>query len=131
MAVIVVAEDEPDLLTVTERLLRRAGHTVTAVTDGAAAWEAVQRDRPDIVVSDINMPQLSGLELCRRIRDNPDTRLLPVILYSGALVPGDPGPGEVRATAVLNKPFLARELIDCVDKVLDAGHIDGQVPTAF
>lgn len=129
MASIVLAEDDPDLLDVTARLLRRAGHTVVACPDGAAAWEAVRLDPPDAVVSDIDMPRMSGVDLSRAIRADERTRHLPVILVSGSLMPGDSRPADARATALLRKPFLPRELTDCVAKTLQTGHVDGQEPS--
>lgn len=129
MAVIVLAEDDADLLAVTARLLQRAGHTVITAPDGAAAWEAVQRARPDAVVTDIDMPVMSGVDLAREIRADPESRRLPVLFISGSLVPGDSRPVDAQATAPLRKPFLARELTDCVAKILQTGHSDGQEPT--
>ncbi|MBO3738635.1 response regulator [Actinoplanes flavus] len=128
MARIVVAEDESDILAVMQRLLARAGHEVIQATDGAAGWEAVQRHHPDLVVSDINMPVVSGTELCALIRSHAETRGIPVIFVSGNLIPGDTRPLE-QATAVLSKPFLPRDLLACVEKVLQTGHTEGGEPT--
>jgi CheY-like chemotaxis protein len=127
MAAIVVAEDDRDILMVVQRLLARAGHDVVPTADGAEAWDAIQRQRPDLVVSDISMPRMSGTELCRLIRTHDATRDVPVLVISGHLIPGDTSAVE-HATAVLRKPFLAQEFIACVDKVLQAGHVEGQGP---
>ena len=128
MATIVLADDERDILAVTQRLLTRAGHEVVVAADGAAAWEAIQRVRPAIVVSDLDMPIMSGTDLCARIREHAETRGLPVIFISGSLMPGDTE-AVAQATAVLRKPFLARELTSCVEKARQAGHVEGQEPT--
>nr|WP_280528278.1 response regulator [Actinoplanes ianthinogenes] len=74
------------------------------------------------VVSDIDMPHLTGVELCRTIRADPATATLPVIFVSGSLVPGDSRPVDAQATAILCKPFKPAELIACLDKALAAGH---------
>jgi CheY-like chemotaxis protein len=129
MATVVLAEDDNQIRMVAERILRRAGHDVVVTADGAAGWQAVLQHRPDVVVSDIDMPVMSGVELSQRIRAHPETARLPVVLVSGSLVPGDTRPTEAHATAMLNKPFRPQELVSCVAKALDTGHSDGQAPT--
>ncbi len=115
---IVVAEDHEDIRFVLTRALERAGHEVVATADGAAALEAVRRHRPDMVVTDVDMPHLSGLELCRAIRADETLRHIPVVLASGSLMPGDARAAEVGASATLLKPFLPAQLLDCVRRLL-------------
>ncbi|MEU8663542.1 response regulator [Actinoplanes philippinensis] len=129
MALIVVAEDDRDIREVMTRVLRRAGHTVVETDDGVAALEAVREQRPDILVSDIDMPRMSGVELSRAVRDEPATRELPVVFVSGSLAPGDARPVQAEVTAVLFKPFVPRELSACVEKALQSGHVAGQEPS--
>ena len=104
MATIVLADDD-DIRTLTARILRRAGHTVVATPHGAAGLQAVREHAPDLVVSDIDMPIMSGVEFCLKIRADPQTAHLPVVFVSGSLLPGDARPVDGRATAVLRKPF--------------------------
>lgn len=115
---IMVAEDHEDILYVLKRALERAGHEVVTATDGAAAWEAVRLHRPDVVVTDVDMPRMNGLELCRAIRADPELRHIPVVLASGSLLPGDPRAVEVGASATLLKPFVPAQLLDCVRALL-------------
>ncbi|GAA4609676.1 CheY-like chemotaxis protein [Actinoplanes octamycinicus] len=128
MALIVVAEDDSDVRAVTSRVLQRAGHTVVAAADGAAALQAVRQHRPQLVVSDIDMPRMSGVQLCQAIRADPATAAVPVLFVSGSLVPGDSRPVDAQATAMLRKPFDRNELLTWVDKLLQTGHHDGQAP---
>ena len=126
MARIVVAEDDPDIRHVIVRVLRRAGHAVTEAADGGTALEHVRETQPDVVVSDIDMPRMSGVALCQAIRADQALAELPVIFVSGSLIPGDTRPADARATAVLNKPFVPRDLLACLDAVLAApGHAVG------
>ncbi len=118
---IVVAEDHEDIRFVLTRALRRAGHEVVATADGAAALDAVRRLRPDVVVTDVDMPRMTGLELCAAIRTDAALRHIPVILASGALLPGDDRAAEVGASATLLKPFRPAELLDCVAGLLPPG----------
>ena len=80
---VLIAEDDPssrDLLTHAVEVL---GYHVHAVADGEAAWEAVQVGLPDLILSDVTMPGLDGFGLCRRLKADPRTRLIPVILITG------------------------------------------------
>ena len=111
---IVVAEDHEDIRFVVQRALERAGHQVVAAPDGAAALDAVRKHRPDVVITDLDMPHMSGLELCRAIRADAQLRHIPVVLASGSLLPGDPRADEVGASATLLKPFLPAQLLALV-----------------
>jgi CheY-like chemotaxis protein len=128
VALIVVADDDDDLRPLMELMLERDGHTVVAKVDGAAALQAVREHRPDAVVSDIDMPHMSGIELCAAIRADPELAHLPVVLASGSILPQDNRPAEAQATAMLRKPFLGRDLVACVNKALAVGHVGGQPP---
>lgn len=126
MAEIVLAEDDDDIRQVTARVLRRAGHTVVETSDGAAGLQAVRNHLPDLVVSDIDMPKMSGVDLCMAIRADPGSASLPVLFISGSLLPGDPRPADGQATAILRKPFLPGELLTCVEKLVQDGHVPGK-----
>lgn len=115
---IVVAEDHEDIRYAFKRALERAGHEVVTASDGAMALEAVRAHHPDVVVTDLDMPVMSGLELCRAIRADASLRHIPVVLASGSLVPGDARAIEVGASATLLKPFLPAQLLDCVTALL-------------
>ncbi|RZU53624.1 response regulator receiver domain-containing protein [Krasilnikovia cinnamomea] len=128
MALVVVAEDEDDIRSLVVRMLHRAGHEVIEAPDGAVALQAVRERHPDAVISDLDLPRMSGVELSQAIRTDANTAALPVILVSGSLLPGDRRAVDARATAILTKPFLPRELVACLDKALTAGHDDGVPP---
>lgn len=118
MTTLVVAEDDDDIRAIVVRVLTRAGYAVLEAADGAAALRAVREHGPDVVVSDIDMPEMSGVDLCLRLRAEPATKDLPVIFISGSLIPGDTRPVDAGATAVLRKPFLPRDLLACVEAAL-------------
>jgi DNA-binding response OmpR family regulator len=77
---VLLVDDDIDLLDVTAYALRREGFNVIAASDGMHALQRWESDRPDLIVSDVSMPRLNGLELCRRIRQTSTT---PVILLTG------------------------------------------------
>jgi CheY-like chemotaxis protein len=115
---IVVAEDHEDIRMVVQRALERAGHQVVATADGAAAWDAVRQHRPDVVVTDLDMPRMTGLDLCRAIRADADLKHIPVVLASGSLLPGDARAEAVGASATLLKPFVPAQLLEMVARLL-------------
>jgi CheY-like chemotaxis protein len=87
-------------------------------SDGAAALEAVRKHRPDVVVTDVDMPRMTGLDLCRAIRADALLKHIPVVLASGSMLPGDERAAEVGASATLLKPFLPAQLLACVAALL-------------
>jgi PAS domain S-box-containing protein len=79
---ILVVNDAPDHLEVMKVLLEKAGYRVLTARDGRDGASLASTRRPDLVISDVNMPGLGGIELCRRLRAEPGTRLLPIMLVS-------------------------------------------------
>ncbi|WP_436535029.1 response regulator [Actinoplanes sp. HUAS TT8] len=119
MATIVLAEDDPDIREISLLLLRRAGHAVIPAGDGEQGWRAVLFHNPDLVISDVDMPEMDGFELCEAIRGNPATEYLPVICISGVLMPGDDRVLRIGANLLLHKPFAGSELLSCVNTALN------------
>lgn len=115
---IVVAEDHEDIRYVLQRSLERAGHVVVSAADGVAALAAIREHRPELVVTDVDMPNMTGLDLCRAIRADRSLKHIPVVLASGSMMPGDARAAEVGATATLLKPFLPAQLLALVKDLL-------------
>lgn len=82
-ATIVVADDVEELLAHLCRVLTGDGYLVYPASDGAAALALIRREAPDLVLTDVQMPTLNGIELCRLIKEDPATRLIPVMLLTG------------------------------------------------
>lgn len=129
MALIVTVDDHHDVRMLIERALRRAGHTVITTADGAAGLAAVRQHAPDVVITDVDMPRMTGLELCQAINADPHLRHIPVMLVSGSIHPDDPRTAHVGAAAVISKPFVPRDLLETVDTVLSGtrGPLHGAV----
>jgi diguanylate cyclase (GGDEF)-like protein len=81
---ILVVDDNPDKLTLIEAALRLAGYNVTTAVDGEEALSALESYQPDLVITDVMMPRLNGYELAQRIRANPATKFIPVIMQTAA-----------------------------------------------
>jgi len=113
---ILVVEDEAMVAEVVERYLRRDGHVVEVLHDGASAVEALESRPPDLVVLDIMLPNIDGLDLCRHIRATGDT---PVILLTARDGEADRVAGlALGADDYVTKPFSPRELAARVQAVL-------------
>src|SRR5688500_14317800 len=81
---ILVVDDNPDKLRLLEAALRLAGYHVITATDGEEALASVESFQPDLIITDVMMPRMNGYELAERIRSNPRTKFIPVIMQTAA-----------------------------------------------
>jgi cyclic di-GMP phosphodiesterase len=108
---ILVVDDEARNVEVFSRLMTRLGYEVLAATSGELALQAVERDRPDLVLLDVNMPGIDGFEVCRRLKSDARTRLIPIVLITGLNATEDRVRGiEAGADDFLAKPPVVAEL---------------------
>jgi CheY-like chemotaxis protein len=114
---ILIADDNPSMLEILEAILDSLGYRVTVAEDGLAAWEEVSRELPNMLVLDIEMPRLDGCEVCRRMKSQPETRSIPVILVSGCQDIAERA-HHAGADAFLNKPFFLDDLQGQVSALL-------------
>jgi signal transduction histidine kinase len=128
---VLVADDNADMRGYAARLLRREGWAVEAVADGRAALEAARERRPDLVLSDVMMPNLDGIGLLRALRADPATMEIPVILLSARA--GEDARVEglsAGADDYLPKPFSARELVARVGATLHLARLRKEAEAA-
>jgi putative two-component system response regulator len=108
---VLIADDRESIRSLFHRLLSADGHDVVLAPDGASALAAVHRHRPDVVLLDVAMPLVDGLEVCRQLKADPATRLTPVVLVSGQTELTDRINGiEAGADDYLSKPVHPHEL---------------------
>lgn len=128
--VLVVDDYEPNLLGL-RLLLERANYAVVTATNGAQALETVARERPDIVLLDVVMPGLSGVDVCALIKRNPLTCLTPVVLISGAQEREIRLAGlEAGADDFLNKPIDPEEVCTRVRSLLRLKRVTDDLESA-
>ncbi|MFW6188343.1 MAG: response regulator transcription factor [Actinomycetota bacterium] len=119
---VLVADDDADIRDLVVFKLEQAGLEVTAVADGSAALDALARHRPDLVLLDVMMPGLSGLDVLRRIRADEQLRALKVLLLTARARDVDVDDGfTAGADDYVTKPFSPRELLHRVNTLLGRG----------
>lgn len=121
---IVVVEDEPDILEVVEYNLSREGYHVITASTGDEGFESICREAPDLVLLDLLLPGLDGIEVCRKLKMDPMTQRIPIIMVSAKGEESDIVLGlGVGADDYVTKPFRPKELIARVKAVLRRGSI--------
>jgi DNA-binding response OmpR family regulator len=119
---VLVVDDDPVIMRLLEVNFEMEGYRVVTATDGAEALERIENERPDLVVCDIMMPVVNGLEVVERLRasDDEGLRALPVILLSAKAQASEVQKGlDVGADDYITKPFDPLELIERVQALLE------------
>ena len=117
---VLLCADEVHIVRTAEIKVRRAGSEVRVANDGQQAWEMIQAEMPDILVTDVQMPRLDGLGPVRRIRENPATQDLPVLMLTakGFELSHAELASRWNVASVLSKPFSPRELVGLIESTL-------------
>lgn len=117
---VLVVDDEAHILQVLSFKLRSAGYTVLTAVDGEEGLEIARSERPDLVITDVQMPYMTGLELCRALAAEPATQSIPVLILTArghAIDDADLAVGNIRE--VISKPFSPRVILQRV-----AAHVE-------
>jgi two-component system chemotaxis response regulator CheY len=119
MATILVVDDSASMKKMVSFTLQSAGHTVIDAENGAAALAITQRQPADLVLTDVNMPKMNGIELCSKLRQLPSYKFTPVLMLTTESGPEQKTAGKAAgATGWIVKPFNPDQLLKTVDKVL-------------
>ena len=119
METILIVEDEADIAELVKYHLVKEGFTARTVSDGKQALELIVRDHPDLIILDLMLPGMDGLELCRRLRSGSATQGIPIIMLTAKAEEVDRIVGlEIGADDYVPKPFSPRELVARVKAVL-------------
>lgn len=120
---ILVADDEPNQLELLTFNLMQANYEVIRAEDGQQALDMIEEHRPDLVIIDWMMPQMSGIDVCRTLRARSETKHLPIIILSARGEEGDRTLGlDIGADDYISKPFSPREMISRVRALLRRAH---------
>ena len=116
---ILVVEDDTTILEVLRYNLVREDHDVITAVDGAQALEQARKESPDLIILDIMLPGLDGYDICERVRTNPETEKIPIIMTSGKTLQEDKDIGiKLGASVYLTKPVPPSEMLTNVKTLL-------------
>ena len=131
-ATVLVIDDEPDLLELVEFNLKKDGYETIVARNGQAGLDIAQKHLPDLIVLDIMMPGLDGLEVCRQLRSDQRTRQIPMIMLTAKSGEADRIVGlELGADDYVTKPFSPRELVARVRALLRRATSTQEAPTVI
>jgi DNA-binding response OmpR family regulator len=116
---ILAVDDEPHILKLVSFSLRAKGLEVIEATDGLSAIEVAEREQPDLILMDVMMPALDGYEACRRIKANPKTAHIPVVMLTAKTQVAEQKSGlDAGALDYICKPFTPKDLVAQVNGFL-------------
>ena len=122
---ILIVEDDPKNMNVVAMALRPHGYTLLEATDGEEAIEIALRDTPDLILLDMQLPKMSGLEMTRKLREMPAFSHIPIIALTAYAMKGDKEKFiEAGCDAYLSKPINTRELPRVIAEILSGQQID-------
>ena len=117
---IFIADDEAGFVSTLRSRLEFEGFEVTTAPDGKEALEKIPDAKPDLILLDIMMPAMNGYQVCRELRENPDTQAIPILMLTAKSQESDKFWGkEAGANAYITKPFDMDELIKAIEDLLD------------
>src|SRR5688500_6339149 len=127
---ILLADDSITIQKVVELTFSDGDYEVTAVNNGARAIQKLSEMRPDIILSDIIMPEKNGYEVCEYVKSHPEYRTIPVVLLTGTFEPFDPDRADkAGCDAVVTKPFESQSLIHKVEELIQQRAMPPAAPT--
>jgi len=116
---ILIVEDNPQNMRLLEMVLRARNYALLKATDGEEALDVAMRERPDLIIMDIQLPKLNGLEVTRKLRETPELRHTPIIGVTAYAMKGDKERViESGCDAYLSKPINTRELPEVISQML-------------
>src|SRR5512134_2445744 len=114
---VLIVDDEPNIVTALEFLLKRSGYDVLLATNGAEALERVESHRPDVI-----LPIKSGLEVCQRMRERPELAQIKIVMLSAKGSEAEVSKGlSLGADLYITKPFSTQELVATINRLFEPG----------
>lgn len=119
MSKVIVIDDEPFILMMIEDKLKKAGIKVITLRESIKAMPVIKNEKPDLVILDWMMPELSGIELCKKLKSDPDTAGIPIFMLTAKGQEADEQLGlKCGVTRYITKPFSPRALLAIVEETI-------------
>lgn len=118
MARVMVIDDEPDVVRLINKILSGRGHVVQIAREGADALARVKHEPPDVIIVDSDLPKIDGNEVCRRIKVDPATRDIPVVMMTSAYIDIYDVGTETGPDAYVVRPFVREVLANVIERAL-------------
>lgn len=116
---ILICDDEAHIRHVVRLKLQNAGYNVLVANDGQEGLDLAIQHKPDLIITDFQMPRMTGVEMCAKLKDNPDTTRIPAIMLTArGFTLEDNLSGKTNIGSVLSKPFSPREILSRVQQAL-------------
>ncbi|HOX55080.1 MAG TPA: response regulator [Candidatus Omnitrophota bacterium] len=116
---ILVVDDEPDILKILLFRLNKLGYDVITATNGIEAIDAVRDNMPDLILLDLMIPVLDGVEVAKRLKSDQDTKDIPIIVVTASTHKVAEKAKECQAADYITKPFVLDELVDKIKKLIE------------
>lgn len=118
---ILVADDESHILHVVSLKLRNAGYEVITAADGEEGYETAIREKPDLIITDYQMPLMTGVEMCQKLREHPELADTPVLMLTArGFNVADGDLDQTNIQDVMSKPFSPREILEKVQELTES-----------
>lgn len=119
MSKVIVIDDEPFILMMIEDKLKKAKIDVLTLRESRNALEVIRKERPDLVILDWMMPELSGIELCKSIKNDPDMSGIPIFMLTAKGQDSDEQLGlQCGVTRYITKPFSPKSLLELIQETI-------------
>lgn len=123
--IILYVEDNMHNRRIARKILKAGGYTLVEAEDGLIGWDMIQEMKPPLILLDIALPGIDGIEIVTRVKANPDLRDIPVIALTASAMRGDRERFlEAGCNDYLSKPVRAKELLDMVGNHYPNGHLE-------
>ncbi len=117
---VLVVDDEPEISLLIKRRLEKQGYSVLTADTGLKALDVAKKEKPDLILLDVMMPELDGYHVCRMLKFDPQYQNIKIIFLTARDQPPDKNTGEqVHADAYITKPFEPEDLIENIKKLLE------------
>ena len=124
MSNILILDDDQDLLSIVKSLLRKKGFEVWAYSDWHKAWENIKKNKPHLILLDVFLKGMDGMDVCKKLKSTSSTRHIPVIMFSSYPNIAETAIAEFGADEFIAKPFEVNDMVRKIKDVLSARHVN-------